>query len=53
MRIYHLKKDNHLGLGFFMKGVDNFAHIGGLIGGVMITMALGIKDTKKLQEYLR
>ncbi len=34
----------NLGLGFFMGGVDNFAHIGGLIGGAMITMALGVKD---------
>lgn len=34
----------NLGLGFFMNGVDNFAHIGGLIGGIMMTMALGVKD---------
>ena len=31
-------------LGFVFAGVDNFAHIGGLIGGCMITMALGVKD---------
>ena len=30
--------------GFFVQGVDNFAHIGGLVGGVIITMALGVKD---------
>ena len=27
-----------------MSGVDNFAHIGGLIGGVLITKAVGVKD---------
>jgi rhomboid protease GluP len=30
--------------GFFTPGIDNFAHIGGLVGGVVITMALGVKD---------
>ena len=34
----------NLFLGFSMKGIDNFAHIGGLIGGAMITMAVGVKD---------
>jgi len=34
----------NLALGFILSGVDNFAHIGGLIAGIMITMALGIKD---------
>ncbi len=34
----------NLGLGFFLGGVDNWAHIGGLVGGTMMTMALGIKD---------
>ena len=31
-------------LGILIPGVDNFAHIGGLIGGCMFTMALGVKD---------
>ncbi len=31
-------------LGFFMSGVDNFAHIGGLIGGTLMSIALGVKD---------
>lgn len=30
-------------IGFMSSGVDNAAHIGGLIGGMLITMALGIK----------
>ena len=34
----------NLALGFIFAGIDNFAHIGGLIGGCMITMALGVKD---------
>ena len=34
----------NLALGFMMSGIDNFAHIGGLIGGILITRALGVKD---------
>ena len=34
----------NLGMGFLLNGVDNFAHIGGLIGGTIMTMALGVKD---------
>ncbi len=30
-------------LGFMIGGVDNAAHIGGLIGGALMTMALGVK----------
>lgn len=29
--------------GTFVSGIDNFAHIGGLIGGFLITMSMGIK----------
>ncbi|MCM1053716.1 MAG: rhomboid family intramembrane serine protease [Ruminococcus sp.] len=32
----------NLAIGFILPGIDNFAHIGGLVGGYLITMALGI-----------
>ena len=31
-------------IGFFVSGIDNFAHIGGLIGGIFSSMALGVPD---------
>ena len=31
-------------IGFLTTGVDNAAHIGGIVGGAMITMALGVKN---------
>lgn len=33
----------NLVFGFLVSGVDNAAHIGGLIGGALITIALGVK----------
>lgn len=38
--------------GFLANGVDNFAHIGGLIGGILITMALGIKYKSDNKEKI-
>ena len=33
----------NLSLGFILPGIDNAAHIGGLIGGVLISSCLGVK----------
>lgn len=33
----------NLVVGFLVPDIDNFAHIGGLIGGLLITVALGVK----------
>lgn len=38
--------------GFMVSGIDNFAHIGGLIGGCLITMALGVKYKSSNSEKL-
>lgn len=39
-------------LGFSLNGIDNCAHIGGLIGGVLLTMAVGLKHKSKLSEQI-
>ena len=36
----------NLVLGFMLTGIDNFAHIGGLVGGILATMAIGIPNKK-------
>lgn len=33
----------NLFIGFMMSGINNIAHIGGLIGGILISMAVGVK----------
>lgn len=42
----------NLALGFFMTGIDNFAHIGGLIGGTLMSIALGVKDKSSWFERI-
>lgn len=39
-------------LGFLLQGIDNAAHIGGLVGGIFITMALGIKYKSSRSEKI-
>ena len=40
----------NLGIGFMVAGIDNAAHIGGLIGGVFMSMALGVKYKSTINE---
>lgn len=42
----------NLMIGFLLPGIDNFAHIGGLIGGYLCTMALGIEGKSKTSERI-
>lgn len=39
-------------IGFIVPGIDNYAHIGGLIGGALITIALGVKDKSTAFEKI-
>ena len=42
----------NLFFGFIMSGVDNAAHIGGLIGGLLVTIAVGVKDKSTTFEKI-
>lgn len=43
----------NLFIGFLFNGqIDNFGHIGGLIGGILSTMALGVKYKSSKQEIV-
>lgn len=40
----------NLMIGFVVPGIDNFAHIGGLIGGIFASMAVGIPDKSQTSD---
>ena len=42
----------NLFLGFIQSGIDNAAHIGGLIGGVLLSMVGGVKYKSKKSEQI-
>ena len=42
----------NLFLGFMMSGVDNFAHIGGLLGGVLSSMIMGIPEQENKSDRI-
>ncbi len=42
----------NLGIGFITPGIDNAAHIGGLIGGYLITQAVGIEDKTSKKDKI-
>ena len=39
-------------IGFLVPGIDNFAHIGGLVGGYLLTMALGVPGKSKKSDQI-
>ena len=42
----------NLFIGFAIPGIDNSAHIGGLVGGYLATMALGLKGKSAKQDRI-
>lgn len=42
----------NLVLGFVLSGVDNFGHIGGLIGGVLTSMIVGVPDKENKTDRI-
>ena len=42
----------NLSLGLMLRGIDNWAHIGGLIGGIFSTMGVGIKYKSEKYEMV-
>ena len=42
----------NLGLGLFIPNLDMAGHIGGLVGGILTTMAVGIENKTKKQDRI-
>lgn len=42
----------NLMIGFMVPGIDNFAHIGGLIGGILISKAVGINSRNNKSDKI-
>jgi len=42
----------NLAIGFMVESVDNFAHIGGLIGGLLISKAVGVNSKDKRSDKI-
>ena len=42
----------NLAFGFMMSGIDNAAHIGGLIGGFLIAMAVGVPNKSSKSDLI-
>ncbi len=39
-------------IGFFVPGIDIMAHLGGFIGGILLTMAVGVKDKSTTSDRI-
>ena len=42
----------NLGLGFMLSGIDNFAHVGGLLGGMLSAMIMGIPEQESKTDRI-
>lgn len=42
----------NLAIGFMISGIDNFAHIGGLVGGLLISKAVGVNSKDKKSDKI-
>ena len=39
-------------IGVMLTGIDNFCHIGGLVGGIFASMALGVEGKTKKTDHI-